>query len=208
MYPDNNPQQPPQAPIDYLNQIAPPPKKPGINTRSLVIVVVGIGLVLALVVGFMLFVNSSSKGPKTSTVVLAARMQAMQGIADKSQKNIKSSALRGVNSNLIIFLSNANRDIAEPLTAVGLDVKKLDKNVIAKEKADPITADLEDARLNAIFDDTYAREMSFKLTTISLLMEEIYDTSKSKTMKDFLIKTDENLQPIKQQLDEFNGTTR
>ncbi|MDB5186617.1 MAG: hypothetical protein JWM07_89, partial [Candidatus Saccharibacteria bacterium] len=73
---------------------------------------------------------------------------------------------------------------------------------------DPITADLEDARLNAIFDDTYAREMSFKLTTISLLMEEIYDTSKSKTMKDFLIKTDENLQPIKQQLDEFNGTTR
>lgn len=214
MYPDNNPQQPsqapqaPQAPIDYLNQIAPAPKKPGINTRSLVIVVGGIGLVLALVAGFMMFVNSSSQGPKTSTVVLAARMQVLQTVADKSQKNIKSSTLRGVNSNLIIFLSNANRDIAGPLTTSGLDVAKLDKNVIAKEKADPITADLEDARLNAIFDDTYAREMSYKLTTISLLMEEIYASSTSKSMKDFLLKTDANLQPIKQQLDEFNGTTR
>jgi lipopolysaccharide export LptBFGC system permease protein LptF len=205
MYPDNNP---PQAPIDYLNQIAPQPKKPGINKSALIVVVLGIGLVLAIVIGFVVFATGSSKGPKTSTVTLAARMQAMQTVADKSQKNIKSSSLRGINSNLIIFLTNANRDIATPLTAAGLDVKKLDKTIVAKEKADPITADLEEARLNAIFDDTYAREMSFKLTTISLLMEDIYKSSKSKTMKDFLVTTDENLQPIKKQLDEFNSTTR
>lgn len=205
MYPDSTP---PQAPIDYLNQIAPAPKKPGINKRALVAVVLGIGLVLVLVVGFLMFISSSSQGPKNSMVVLTARMQAMQDVAEKSQKNIKSSSLRSINSNLIIFLTNANRDIADPLTASGLDLKKLDKNVVAKEKADPITADLEDARLNAVFDDTYAREMSFKLTTVSLLMEDIYDTSKSKLMKDFLVTTDENLQPIKQQLDAFNSTTR
>lgn len=205
MYPDNNP---PQAPIDYLNQIAPQPKKPGINKNALIVVVLGIGLVLAIVIGFVIFATGNSKGPKTSTVTLAARMQEMQTVADKSQKNIKSSSLRGINSNLIIFLTNANRDIATPLAATGLDVKKLDKAIVAKEKADPITADLEEARLNAIFDDTYAREMSFKLTTISLLMEDIYKSSKSKTMKDFLVTTDENLQPIKKQLDEFNSTTR
>lgn len=205
MYPDNNP---PQAPIDYLNQIAPPPKKPGINKTTLVIVVLGIGLVLAGVIGFMMFATDQSNGPKASTTVLAARMQAMQEVADDSQKNIKSSSLRGINSNLIIFLTNANRDIAAPLTASGIDSKKLDKTVVAKEKADPIAADLEDARLNAVFDDTYAREMSYKLTTISLLMEDIYKSSKNKTMNDFLLTTDENLQPIKQQLDDFNNTTR
>lgn len=206
MYPDNNP---PQAPIDYLNQIAPPPKKPGIKKSTLTAVVLGIGLVLAAVIGFVLFTSSSSNSPKESTVVLAARLQAMQDVADESHKNIKSSSLRGINSNLIIFLTNANRDITTPLAAAGLDINKLDKTIVAKEKADPITAKLEDARLNATtFDDTYAREMHFKLTTVSLLMEEIYNTSKSKTMKDFLIQTDENLQPIKQQLDEFNGTAR
>ena len=205
MYPNDTP---PQAPIDYLNQIAPAPKKPGINKRALAIVIIGIGLVLAAVIGFMTFANTTTNGPKKSAAVLTARMQAMQTVAEKSQKNIKSSSLRGINSNLIIFLTNANRDIATPLTATGIDVETLDKAVVAKEKADPITAELEDARLNAVFDDTYAREMGFKLTTVSLLMEEIYNTSKSKSMKDFLVETDENLQPIKKQLDEFNSTTR
>lgn len=205
MYPDNNP---PQAPIDYLNQIAPQPKKPGINKTTLIAVVLGIGLVLAGVIAFVTFAANTSNGPKQSTVVLAARMQAMQKVAEKSQKNIKSSSLRGINSNLIIFLTNANRDIADPLAAAGLDIEKLDKNVVATENADQITADLEDARLNGTFDDTYAREMGYKLTTISIEMEKIYNTSNSKAMKDFLVKTDENLQPIKQQLDAFNGTTR
>lgn len=205
MYPDNTP---PQAPIDYLNQIASPPKKPGVNKTTLAIVIVGIGLVLAGVIAFVMFAANQSAGPKASATVLAARLQAVQEVADNSQKNIKSSSLRGINSNLVIFLTNANRDIAAPLTASGIDIEKLDKDVVAKEKADPITADLEDARLNAVFDDTYAREMSFKLATISLLMEDIYKSSKDKKMNEFLLTTDENLQPIKQQLDEFNGTTR
>jgi hypothetical protein len=205
MYPDNNPT---PAPIDYLNQIAPAPKKPGINKRTLVLLVVGIGVILALVIAFVIFAGGKAAGPTNTSQTLAARLQEMQAIADKSQKNIKSSELRGINSNLIIFLTNANRDIAAPLTASGIDSKKLDKAIVAKEKADPIAADLEDARLNAIFDDTYAREMSYKLTTISLLMEDIYSRTKSSSMEKFLLTTDENLQPIKEQLDTFNSTTR
>lgn len=205
MYPDNNPT---PAPIDYLNQIAPAPKKPGINKRTLALLVVGIGVILALVIAFVIFAGGKVAGPTNTSQTLAARLQEMQTIADKSQKNIKSSELRGINSNLIIFLTNANRDIAAPLTASGIDSKKLDKAIVAKEKADPIAADLEDARLNAIFDDTYAREMSYKLTTISLLMEDIYSRTKSSSMEKFLLTTDENLQPIKEQLDTFNSTTR
>ena len=205
MYPDSNPT---PAPIDYLNQIAPAPKKPGINKRTLVLLIVGIGAILALVTAFVIFAGGKAAGPTNTSQTLAARLQEMQIIADKSQKNIKSSELRGINSNLIIFLTNANRDIAAPLTASGIDSKKLDKAIVTKEKADPIAADLEDARLNAVFDDTYAREMSYKLTTISLLMEDIYSRTKSSSMEKFLLATDENLQPIKEQLDTFNSTTR
>lgn len=205
MYPDSNPT---PAPIDYLNQIAPTPKKPGINKRTLVLVVVGIGIILALVAAFVIFAGGKADGPTNATQTLAARLQQMQVIADKSQKNIKSSELRGININLIIFLTNANRDITTPLTASGIDSKKLDKTIVAKEKADPITADLEDARLNAVFDDTYAREMSYKLKTVSLLMEDIHSRTKSKSMEKFLLDTDENLQPIKEQLDTFNSATR
>jgi hypothetical protein len=204
MYPDPNT----QAPIDYLNQIAPPPKKPGVDKRAAVLVIALIGVVLAVVVGFLMFVSSTSTGPKTSMATLAARMQAIQEVSDKAQKNIKSSQLRSVNSNLKILLTNANRDIAAPLLAEEIDVKKLDKVIVAKEKADEITATLEDARLNAAFDDTYAREMSFKLKTMSLLMQEIYEKSKSKSMREFLVETDDNIQPIREQLEEFNSTAR
>ena len=167
-----------------------------------------IGVVLTIVISFLVFISNASGGPKADMQMLAIRMQALQKIADTSQKNIKSSSLRGVNSNLKSFLSNANRDIAEPLAANKVDIKKLDKKLVAKVEADTLKADLEDARLNATFDDTYAREMSYRLTTLSILMESIYKTSHSKSLKDFLVATDDNLQPIKKQLDEFNSTNR
>ena len=207
MYPDYNNQNN-QAPIDYLNQIAPPPQKPGINKRSVILVIALIGTVLAIVISFLVFVSQSASSPKKSMVTLAARMQAMQEVSDKAQKNIKSTHLRSINSNLRVLLADANRDIATPLSAEKIDVKKLDKKVVDEEKADKINTTLEDARLNAVFDDTYAREMSFKLTTISLLLQQIYDQSNNKAMQDFLVETDENLQPIKEQLDEFNSTAR
>ena len=204
MYPDPNT----QAPIDYLNQIAPQPQKPGLNKGALIGVIALIAVVLAVVIGFVMFISSSASGPKTSMITLAARMQAVQEVSDKAQKNIKSSQLRSVNSNLKILLTDANRDIAAPLLAEKIDVAKLDKAVVAKEKADKITATLEDARLNATYDDTYAREMSFKLKTISLLMQQIYDQSNSKAMQDFLMETDDNLSPIQKQLDDFISTSR
>lgn len=198
----------PQLPIDYLNQIAPAPQKPGLNKRALLMVVLLIGVVLTIVISFLVFISNASGGPKSDMQTLAIRMQALQKVSDSSQKNIKSSTLRGTNSILKSFLSNANRDIVEPLAANKVDIKKLDKRLVAKEKTDTLAADLEEARLNATFDDTYAREMSFKLTTLSILMESIYKTSHSKSLKEFLENTDSNLQPIKKQLDEFNSINR
>ena len=83
-----------------------------------------------------------------------------QTIASDTQKNLKSGALRSTNSNLAIFLTNANRDIAAPLSANGIDIKKLDSSVVAAEKGDELKQTFEDARLNAVLDRTYAREMT------------------------------------------------
>lgn len=207
MNPDNNNNQPSngQYPIDYLNQIAPETKKSGPSNRLLVLVVI-IGAVLALIVGAMMVLGSGNK-PTNASQTLAARLQMLETVAEKSQKNIKSSTLRGINSNLNIFLASANRDIVTPLTNAGIDVKALDKSIVAQENGAKLTASLEDARLNADFDNTYAREMSFQLATVDALMDEIYSKTNSKTMKTFLVDTNDNLQPIKKQLDQFNNTS-
>lgn len=140
---------------------------------------------------------------------LATRMDVLQGIVSKSQKNIKSNKLRNTNSSLSIFLTNANRDIEAPLENNGVDIKKLDKKIQQQEKADgeALTKKLDDAQLNAVFDRTYASEMSYQLSTIETLMKSIYKSTKSKSMKDYLQATDSNIAPIIKQLNDFNPTT-
>lgn len=200
MNPDQNQN---QYPIDYLNQIAPPAQKPGMDKKFLLIIGGGILLVIiALIAVFAL--SSASAGPREKMQTLAARMNTLEKISKDSQRTLKSGSLRGTNSNLTIFLTNANRDIAEPLKTNGVDVKTLDKSIVAKEDGKTLTETLDEARLNVVYDRTYAREMTFELEGIATLMGDIYERTSSKSLKDFLLKTDENLQPIKQQFSEFS----
>ena len=202
MYPDQNQNQQ-QYSVDYLNEIASKPQKPGMSSK-LFLIIVGGGLLVAIVVG-ILALSGGGGGPKEQMQTLAARLQTLQTVSSDSQKTIRSGDLRSTNSNLAIFLANANRDIVTPLAANSIDIKKLDKELLAKESGEELKKTLEDARLNAIFDRTYAREMAFQLDTVAALMQEIYANTKSKSLKEFLLNTDKNLQPIKKQLTEFNA---
>ncbi|HET6746634.1 MAG TPA: hypothetical protein VFH06_00830 [Candidatus Saccharimonadales bacterium] len=199
MNPDQN-----QYPIDYLNQIAPQQPKAGMS-RSKFLLLMGGGLFLIIIV-VVLMLSAGGGGPKDKMQTLAARMITLQDISKKAQPNLKSSALRATNSSLTILLTNANRDIADPLKINGIDVTKLDKNIQAKEDGQALKDKLEDARLNAVYDRTYAREMTYQLQTTSALMGDIYDNSNSKSLKDFLLATDNNLQPITKSLSEFSDT--
>jgi hypothetical protein len=202
MDPTSNPNQS-QYSIDYLNQIAPQEKKPGLSNR-LFLFIAGGGLLLAIIVGIFAL-TSSGTGPTQKMQTLAARLTALQSISDKAQKNIKSGDLRSTNSSLTIFLTNANHDIVTPFGKNGVDIKKIDKKIITKESGADLTKKLEDARLNAIYDRTYSSEMSYQLQTVAALMTDIYKNSKSKSLKEFLVTTDNNLTPIKNQFKEFSA---
>jgi hypothetical protein len=200
MYPDQN-----QYSIDYLNQIAPESKKPGLNNK-LFFLLIGGGLFLVIIIGLALLSGGTSSTTRLET--LAARLQTLETISTASQKNLKSGVLRSTNSNLSIFLTNANRDIVSPLSKNNIKIKSLDKKIVISENGSALSAKLEDARLNAVFDRTYAREMSYQLATVSGLMKDIYTSTKSVSLKDFLVSTDANLQPIQQQLTDFNVVNR
>jgi hypothetical protein len=214
MYPDQNqnqqPAQPtppsqPQYSIDYLNQIAPAPQKKGLSNK-LFLVVAGGGLLLAIIVGIMAL-SSGGSGPTQKMQTFAARVQTLEKITTLAQRNIKSNDLRASNSNLSIFLANTDQGMVSPLEKNGVSITKLDKTIVAAENGDALTAKLEDARLNAVFDRTYSREMSYQLTALETLMKSIYSGTKSKSLKDFLQTTDDSLVPIKKQFDTFNATS-
>jgi len=202
------PQQPPQLsptplPSNYLDQIAPAQKVPVMNSK-LVLGLIGGGIIL-LIVLVILIISSSGGSSATSLERLSLRLETLQKVSTTAQKNIKSSNLRTINSNLRTSLINANRDIATPLAAANITTKKIDKTIIAEENGEKLTAALEDGRLNATFDRTYAKEMSYQLDRTVALMNSLFKTTNSKSLKTFLSGSTKDFESLQKQFADYTS---
>lgn len=204
MYPNDNQNTQPISP-DYLNQIAPQSTSGNglFNQKPILIAIAG--LFVVLIIFFVSLIASSSSSGTDNLARLSKRLNSVESTAISAIPNIKNTKLRALNSNLKIYLTNINRDISPLLISEKIDVKKINKKIIAEESNTKTLSTLEDARLNAVYDRTYAREMSYKLETTMSLMTQIYKTTKSKKLKIFLDESYKNLEPIKKQFADFNA---
>jgi len=195
-------------PLDYLNQIAPSEQKaPRLGSFKPVHFIAAGLIALLLLILVIGLVTKAAGGPTANMEHLAARLQATAKIAAAADPNIKSGKLAALNSNLDIFLTNTNRDIAAPFKEVGVDTAHLSKAMITSEAGTQLSARLDDARLNAVFDSTYAREMAYQLATILTLMKEVYKVTGNTDVKNFLENAYTNLEPTQQSFDSFSATT-
>lgn len=190
-------------PVDYLDQIASSNSKPKFspNRRKLLIIGGILAIILAVVLLLSVILNLNTSGKDSQR--LAARLQSLSEIASDSQSNIKSSQLLSINSDLNLYLTNAVRDIADPLAAGGVNIERLDSSIVAEESGDELAAYFEDARLNAVFDRNYSREMAYQLEMVLILMQQIYNRTNNESMKSFLETSSQNLEPIQQRFSNF-----
>jgi len=206
----NQPQSPPPnvpnpSSADYLNQIAPQTSRlPRFQLGPKLFLMIG-GVLVLLVIILSITVNSIAAGQRRPLETLAARLQSTETVVKDAQVNLKSSQLRSLNSELKLFMANTNRDLADPLKRAGVDITKLNATTVKSEATTELTDRLEDARLNAVYDRTYAREMAYKLDTIITLMEQIYDSTSSTSLKTFLETTYKNLEPTQKAFSDFNA---
>lgn len=191
--------------VDYLNQIAPQAPKRKIPLTRKQMVIAGV-LAGAFVIVMILVIAVGLGGSKKPEEQLAARLQSTQTIVSDADTKLNDSQLRALNSNLNIFLTNTNRDIAAPLLKDKIDATKLDKSVITSEAGVDVTARLEDARLNAVYDSTYAREIAYRLATIVSLMRQINSSTHNQDLKTFLASAYTNLLPTQKAFEDFNAT--
>jgi hypothetical protein len=197
---------PSTLPTDYLNQIAPQAPKKALFTFGIKQMVF-IGVALVILVSILAIVTNSIAGSKKDPLEhLAARLNATQVVVDNAQINLKSSELRSLNSNLKLYMTNTNRDIAAPFLAVGINTAKPNKNIVAAEATTALSARLEDARLNAVFDRTYAREMAYQLGTIMTLINQDYKATSNAQLRTFLKSAYDNLKPTQQSFADFTPT--
>jgi hypothetical protein len=199
---DPNQPQPNFTP-DYLNQIAIQPTKSGPNKKLLILGGLGLAAVLVIVISLLLSIFASHTAEYMQR--LTARLDTTQTIANGAQTNIKSSELRSLNSNLQLYFTNTLRDISIQLKNEKIDPAILDKKIVASEAATDMINRLEDGRLNAVYDRTYAREMAYQLESVIALIDQVESSTGSQSLKSFLDSARSNLQPTQTAFSDFNA---
>jgi hypothetical protein len=204
MQPSQPPILPNPIPSSYLDEIAAPQKQPGMSNKLLLGVI--IGAVLIIIIFFIAALSSGGGSKAISVERLALRLQTLQKVSDNTHKNLKDSKLRALNSRLVTQLTNTNRDIAAPLEAADINIKKADKKLAAQENGEKLTKKLEDARLNGTLDRVYANEMGHELETSAILMENLFKSTKSKSLKKFLEDSYDDLSSLQKEFKDYTAS--
>ncbi len=196
-----------QPPANYLDEIATQPQKSqsfGLNLRT---VMIAGGLLLVLMIVIVNIAGSMGNARVEPWQRLSARLAATSTIADTSTPSIKNGQLKSINSELKIYLANTQRDMSAPLASLKVQTEKLPAKITTQENGEQILQRLEDARLNAKFDSTYAREMTYQLSTILTLLQELYGGNSSPATKAILENAYNSLAPLQKNVANYSAST-
>lgn len=195
-----------QAPLDYLNQIAPTEQKKAPFSLNIKTIIVFAAIAVVLVIILSVVASSIGNSRKDPWVSFAARLDTTGLVAEGATNNLKNSQLRSLNSDVKIYISNTKRDLQTPLTGMALDPAKLPATIVAKEAGEDMKLRLETGRLNAKFDSTYAREMSYQLATLLALLQQMYSATNDAENKAFLTTAYDNLAPTQEAIANFSAS--
>jgi len=182
-----NPQQ--NTPNNYLDQIATPASKTSSVSGKIKLIIIGLVVAIVITIVAMVMINIYNASRLDPWKTLVARLDTTEKIASSATKNIKSSQLRSLNSEIKLFLTDTNNNIQEPLKILKIDKTKLPEDISKKESASSALERLEDARLNAVYDRTYATEMKYQLSILLSSIQQTYQVTSKAEIKQFLDKS-------------------
>lgn len=199
MYPDNLNNQP--QGIDYLNQIATPPPAEGFDKKTKIIIAIlsFIGLITLIAI----FVFSQDSTPSASPSQVAARVNKLLTISKKYNNKFRSTSLQTTNSSLVAVLTTADASMGEALQTTGINYKEKQKDILALDPSEKLEKKLDEALLNTQLDITYAHEMNVQITDTINMMKKVYKSTKSKKMREWLVKTAGDLENIQKQINQI-----
>ena len=199
MYPDNLNNQP--QGIDYLNQIATPPPAEGFDKKTKIIIAIlsFIGLITLIAI----FVFSQDYMPNANPSQVAARVNKLLTISKKYNNKFRSTSLQTTNSSLVAVLTTADASMSEALQATGINYKEKQKDILALDPSEKLEKKLDEALLNTQLDITYAHEMNVQITDTINMMKKVYKSTKSKKMREWLVKTAGDLENIQKQINQI-----
>jgi hypothetical protein len=199
MYPDNLNNQP--QGIDYLNQIATPPPAEGFDKKTKIIIAILSFIGLITLIAIFVFSQDSMSNANPSQV--AARVNKLLTISKKYNNKFRSTSLQTTNSSLVAVLTTADASMGEALQTTGINYKEKQKDILALDPSEKLEKKLDEALLNTQLDITYAHEMNVQITDTINMMKKVYKSTKSKKMREWLVKTAGDLENIQKQINQI-----
>lgn len=190
-----------QYSVDYLDQMA---VGGGSQAPDKKLIYLGAGLGAALILAAAMFFLRPQSATDNTPVKLYTTLVDTEKSTVNSARLLKSSKLSSINGNVRTSLTNAQRDMEEPLKNMGQKPPALRASAIKKPYHDEkFAAALEDARLNAVYDRVYANEINTKLRYIIIYMESIKKSNNSKSMQTFVDKNLPSFQTLQKSVEEY-----
>lgn len=167
--------------------------------------IVGAGLVI--IIGFALVVFNAAPSAVDKAAALNVRLTSLQQLASASQQTLRDNDLRSTNAAFSLYLSNTLRDINDPVTAMGANAESVVKPITATEASyiEDIKTKFEEAKLNVMFDRTYAREMAYQIGVLGTMMTGVYKATTSASLKKALETSTASLEQSLESFQTFAG---
>lgn len=189
---------------DFLDQISPAMSSSKLTLKKPVLFAL-IGLIAIIVVIILAVIMGAINASRVEPWQrLSLKLNATEAMVQDATPKLKSNQLRVLNSTLAISLTNTQRDVLEPLGRAGIVAENIPTSLAAQESEEAALIRIEDARLNGVFDRTYAREMSYQLSTLLILIQQLLASNPSEATTTFLTATHANLLPAQQAFSDFN----
>ena len=141
--------------------------------------------------------------PSASPSQVVARVNKLLTISKKYNNKFRSTSLQTTNSSLVAVLTTADASMSEALQSTGINYKEKQKDILALDPSEKLEKKLDEALLNTQLDIAYAHEMNVQITDTINMMKKVYKSTKSKKMREWLVKTAGDLENIQKQINQI-----
>ena len=188
----------------YLDSIAPPPAKPALFSGSFGKIF--FAMIFLFVIAVSIIVAFSGQDKTADLQQLSVRLDNIQQTVKAQQKNLRSSNLKNINTDLTSWIAGSFSESETLLQEGGVKKTQYDKKMVNSEKAqaEELTQKYEDARLNATLNQVYANSMASETEEIVAMLNSMAKRSQSAKIREYAKKSSDNLQPIQDRFEKFN----
>lgn len=176
------------------------PQNTGPSRKMLLL---GGSLVFAVIIAFLMLLNSGGDDIKAETMQLSVKFDNLATLTEESQERIRDEKLANLNTDASLVISTASAQFKTTAPDMGIQLGKPSKALIAQETNADTQQKLEDADIAGTYSRVYPPILSEAMSDTINLMDQIYKKTKNQKLKEFLKKHYTAFQPIIERLDKL-----